>query len=570
MKKAFFLIVTLLTLFFIPKVVDAEGHCRVVSGNGNDLGSEIDCGGEHFYVFDKDDSNLKLLAKYNIFDGNEYDHVVIPGCYPGYSNNEKAQELLNLGYSEKKAAYDFQKNETDYTFYKEMEITYKKIQLDGTPRTYREILYLPEVIDAIQNEGFIPQSTVSITLGYSTREVINGEYYYDATYIELYKNDSYTTEIHMAEDSSHSLNIYEIQSSEEYQQKIAEGYSFEYSELEDTKYSVIYYYGYYYKKRNESKIVKQSELAIGAHGAVRGVAELPEYGSFTANPLGQGSFDSNSSYNDNNYRDVILDYSYDQKMTNSLLFYKRYLESLNVGISDINLITVKDLDNFTYNTTNNRLPLDDWTSNWQQGNHFGANFNIIGSLKDHIPDDYSWIWATTYWTRTRDSGSNAFFVDSWGDICNAYYCSVDVGAGLRPVITVAKNEILYNIAAETDNNGEIEVVDNSAGNETISFKVSPKKGYKLSTITITTENGTTIEFTEGDLIENEDGTVTIMNNKFVMPFENVTITANWKIDEVLDNPATDDEIAKYCFILFISFGTLLTINRKCHKKAKNN
>lgn len=568
MKKSIILIVTLLTLFFIPTIVNAEGHCRVVSGNGSNLGSEVDCGGEHFYIFDKDNSNLRLLAKYNLLDGNEYERIVVSGYNPTFEDNEKAQSLINQGFTYS-CGYDIYSDISTCIFTNSFPEKNKTIRFDAGLRTYREILFLPEVYDAIQNEGYIPiYTSIESTLFYDSTQSqkINGEYYYYASGIKLYKNDNYIYEIHMADDSQCLLNLNEIQNTEEYQQKMAEGYSFQTSRMRVIKSGSYYYCGYYYEKNNESRVIKQSELAMGAHGEVRGIAEYPEYGSFTANPLGLAQTDTSSIYTNNNYRDVLLTIDFKYPMTISLLLYRNYLESLNLNLSDINLITVNDLNNFTYKTANTYLPLDDWSSNWQQGNHFGTNFNIIGSLKDHIPDDYSWIWATTYWTRTRDSGSNVYFVDTWGDMCNGYYCSADVGAGLRPIITVSKNEILYNIVKETDNNGEIEVVDNSAGNETISFKVSPKKGYKLSKITITTENGDAIEFTEGDLIKNPDGTVSILNNQFTMPFENVTIKVDWK-EEVIEtiqeeNPQTIDSISKYMLILFASFGTLTIINIK--------
>ena len=44
--------------------------CNIISGNGLDLGSEIDCVGERFYVIETNDDYLKLLSKYNLYVGN--------------------------------------------------------------------------------------------------------------------------------------------------------------------------------------------------------------------------------------------------------------------------------------------------------------------------------------------------------------------------------------------------------------------------------------------------------------------------------------------------------------------
>ena len=563
MKKYLF-IITVLCLFFLPIVVHAEGHCRVVSGNGNDLGSEIDCGGEHFYIFDKDDTNIKLLTKYNLYDGMEWDQVKVPGNRPGISGNEKAIELINKGYGYSEVGYDYnyQDDTSTYKFTKKVSETHKVIMLDGTSRTYGDILFLPEVIGFLE-EGYVPVSSIIYNnLDYGLSEKINGEPYYTATAVHLVYDDNYVREVHMSDDSQCNLDITAVQNSEEYNQKIAAGYVFNTVGFSSTRNSSFIYCGYFYQKENELRTVKQDELAIGAHGAVRGVAEYPEHAAFYGDSASYANidFEPNVSYpNDYSYVDFTFKPNTKAEIKTSMTQYKRYLTSLNVNVNDINLITVKEIDDFTYNTTNSRLPLADWTSNWEQGHHFTATFNIVGSLKDYIPEEYSWIWTTTYWTRTRN-GDNMFFVDSWGDICNAYYCAVDVGAGIRPVVTIPKSELLFNIATETDSSGEIEVVDSSEGNKTISFKVSPNKGFKLKSIIITTNDGTVIEFTEGDITEKSDGTVSIMNNKFTMPFENVTIKANW--EEVLDNPATDDSITKYCIILFVSFGTLLIINHK--------
>ena len=54
---------------FLPLIVKANDYCTVVSGDGKSIGSEIACGEEHFYIIDSDDNNVRMLTKYNLYDG---------------------------------------------------------------------------------------------------------------------------------------------------------------------------------------------------------------------------------------------------------------------------------------------------------------------------------------------------------------------------------------------------------------------------------------------------------------------------------------------------------------------
>ena len=84
MKK---LIFTILCLFITISFVNAKEYCEVVSGNGKDIGSEIACGDEHFYVIENDGTNIKMLAKYNLYVGTEVNQVG-----PLYDNPFDAQD----------------------------------------------------------------------------------------------------------------------------------------------------------------------------------------------------------------------------------------------------------------------------------------------------------------------------------------------------------------------------------------------------------------------------------------------------------------------------------------------
>lgn len=53
----------------LPIMANAKEKCTVVSGNKTDIGSEIACGSEHFYIVDSNENETKMLAKYNLNTG---------------------------------------------------------------------------------------------------------------------------------------------------------------------------------------------------------------------------------------------------------------------------------------------------------------------------------------------------------------------------------------------------------------------------------------------------------------------------------------------------------------------
>ena len=146
--------------------------------------------------------------------------------------------------------------------------------------------------------------------------------------------------------------------------------------------------------------------------------------------------------------------------------------------------------------------------------------------KYYLPEEYNWLWSTTYWTRTKPANTEdelrLFFIDTEGDLCDASYCEVSVGAGIRPVITISASDIIYKVKTKTDGNGTVEADHIEAENGTeVKFTVMPKDGFELKEVKVTDSNGNVITFTE---------------NTFTMPNANVTIEATFvKIEK---NPNT--------------------------------
>ena len=266
----------------------------------------------------------------------------------------------------------------------------------------------------------------------------------------------------------------------------------------------------------------------------------------------------------------------------SLRRYKEGLEEENYTINKIELLSLSELENIINKISNQSLPLQEWSQNVEvvtPGTFIETEVHF-GDLKPYISPQYSWLYSTTYWNSTLYEVSRHptygpvnyyVFVAEQGKLCGAgfHYCAPEtvLGCGLRPVITIP-NELQYIIKTETDGNGTIDVIDNSLGGETIQFKVSAKNGYKLGSIVIKTDSGEKVEFSEGEITKNDDGTFSIDKNKFTMPFENITIQAKFELESILKNPKTGDKILFIIFTLVASIGIGIFIYKK--KESRYN
>lgn len=369
------------------ETIDVQG-CELISGTGQNIGDEVACGTERFYILHNDGEHLKMLAKYNLYVGSNYNYILFDEPFTSYD------EMIN---------------------------------------------YLSE--------------------NYSEYEGI-------------YSTDS-------SGDSYIGAFVY---------------------------HDIV------------TDVVSQNQLAIGAHGSISGSPEFPEYGVVN---LRDGGFSLNhvDSYGDGYFYDFDLD-------GNLALYvnqYKLFLQSNNIDVSDINLLTLKEIDELIQKMSNKTLPLTQWMDNAAFGSL--SDWYVIGNLVDYIPEEYSWLYSTTYWTRTGsrpyEANGFTFFVDTLGDLCAAGSCAEAVGAGIRPVVTVPVQNLLYLITTKTDGNGiVVSSKSKSKSSEEVEFSVTPNEGYSLKKVLVTTESGETLEFTD---------------YKFTMPNDNVEIYAEF---EKVINPST--------------------------------
>ena len=461
MKKI--LLPILLFVMFIPFEVGAKEYCKVVSGNGKDIGSEIACGTEHFYIIDSNKDEVKMLAKYNLLTG-----ITI------YKEKlEEGQTCEELAASK-----------------------------GGT----------------VKSDGFYSVS----------------------------------------------------------------GYCFYSIPLNDN-------------------IIQQSEEAKSAHWDEDENYLYPQVGDVYISPVTRAS-DRVKSYelHENPVQENTNFYDYDMNFGFSssselyhdpytiLQIYKNELESSSFTIKEIDMLSISELDKIINTISQKSLPLKEWGDNLEivQGQYenngilYGTEIHF-GDLKPYIPNNYKWLYSTTYWNSTAyklpDNSSVAVpknyfvFTAEQGKLCGAGFalCAPEtaLGCGIRPVITIP-NELQYLIKTETEGNGTIDVIDNSLGGETIQFKLSVNKDYKLKSIIIRTDSGEKVEFSEGEITKNDDGTLSIDKNKFTMPFENVTIQAKFELENILKNPETGDKVLFITLILLASIGIGTFIYKK--KESRYN
>ena len=140
------------------------------------------------------------------------------------------------------------------------------------------------------------------------------------------------------------------------------------------------------------------------------------------------------------------------------------------------------------------------------------------------------------------------------------YFAYPIGNGVRPLVTMSSSDIQFLIKTQTDGHGTIDVIDHALGGDSIKFKVNSSKGYKLDGVTIITDAGEKVEFREGEIQKNSDGTMSIDKNNFTMPFDNVTIQAKWKLDIV--NPNTGIVTMFMLMIILVSTVTIIVIMKR--------
>ena len=325
------------------------------------------------------------------------------------------------------------------------------------------------------------------------------------------------------------------------------------------------YYCNYFDPIESSKVI-QSPKAIGAHGDSSGNPVFPEYG--VVHLWGEYGYHLFPSGNIYNTRFEDGEFSSDTGIPDALDAYQDELEKNGFSIKGMEVMTVKDISNIVKEITGKELPLDIWVNREIQEivdprSSNGGNF-LIGSIKELVPEKYNWLWGTTYWTRTlvpdpSNKCSNGdkdyycheyiYFIDSLGNLCNAYECPIAVGAGLRPIVSIAASDLDYKIDTKTDGHGSITVEKIRAhGGEVVKFTIKPEEGYVLGVVKVTDADGNVVYFTD---------------YTFTMPNANVLIEATFVKKSIVPNAETADiAITVVVLLAIITGGFTLSYMRR--------
>ncbi len=212
-----------------------------------------------------------------------------------------------------------------------------------------------------------------------------------------------------------------------------------YNELEEYDYATCWYESEaedslakcIYAESITVDTMKQDSKAIGAYGEEKenprypqvGVTYLTDYADF--------------KYNINNDLDLSTTKIYDY-----ILGYEDTLKGFGIKPEKVAILTLDDLLYVlnTINGTNGSWEDLDFKSDWiEEWDYF-----YTLSMLNVIPKQYSWIYQTTYWLGTVN-GTSLFFIDTLGDLCttDACYDQVELGAGVRPVVTISTNDLFY-------------------------------------------------------------------------------------------------------------------------------
>lgn len=159
MKK----IILIIYLFFISISVTNAAACKVVTGDGTNIGDEIQCGTENFYVISNDGANIKMLAKYNLYVGNTYYRINFDSTLTNYRDIygvKEVQEKISEGYEIYKEIDDYDSETHTSTYhgvimYKsyDWENTNPTIFFDTSISTIDEVLHRNDVKKYL-NEGY--------------------------------------------------------------------------------------------------------------------------------------------------------------------------------------------------------------------------------------------------------------------------------------------------------------------------------------------------------------------------------------------------------------------------------
>ena len=283
-----------------------------------------------------------------------------------------------------------------------------------------------------------------------------------------------------------------------------------------------------YKTISSNPVIKQNSEMMSAHNDEQGNLIWPMRGNvYWHDSL---YYPDNDLVLSETYHDYFANGGYSNGFTNEEISYYIYeyanLLKENYDISGIDLLNYNDvmhilneINQVEAHFADDNYLLDEDSFTWQEQPYDeGANGSYsywFANMIDYIPDEYKWLYDSTYWLATgwytdddkvygtfedvdgnevyQQALNQQFFINTHGDLCSVMgYCGqMNIPAGIRPVITMSAGQFeldTFNI------NGTIRWIDNNDASG-----VRPR----LSTIRLY-RNGTEIDSIEVAKDEEED------------------------------------------------------------------
>lgn len=183
-----------------------KAACKIISGTGKNIGDEISCGTENFYIIENDGEKVKALSKYNLYVGKDYYKIDFGQTFTTYND---ANNYFNNNYgSEYDDVERFLSNDNGYYG----ALVYKYIETD-------KVLQDPKAIGAHGNLKVEPEfPELGVVSDYDGRTWI--WLYFELknnNLISLY-NDGY---LDLPLDHSTMLDSYWLYVLEDYEQELS-------------------------------------------------------------------------------------------------------------------------------------------------------------------------------------------------------------------------------------------------------------------------------------------------------------------------------------------------------------
>ena len=259
----------------------------------------------------------------------------------------------------------------------------------------------------------------------------------------------------------------------------------------------------------------QSSIAISKHGGSKETgSEYPEVGDYFFN-------DYTNYYKGESQEDIYMSYDFENNLTWNNFIY-RYLDDYYDELNSLGSYEVDEVSLLSYNDLADILTAINSDKTFDHNGYFcdgewyrdedetmwmctdaeypyvwsyyddDGDYTYVGrsGIKQFIPEQYDWLYSTTYWLRTAfiNQGGDAtrgqsqsqnystnynyqFFIDTVGDLCyvdGQNGCNDPrIGAGIRPLISMSGDQFELN---RMDINGTIRWID-----ENNASKVRPTK-----------------------------------------------------------------------------------------------